>query len=171
MPENNLSRETGSLAAAVHYIIAKAEPGKLGYVKLNRILWYADLDHNRRDGASITGLRYYTRTPQGPMAGEISRAVGRLVKVGKVAERTVQVADYSRREMISLAEPDLATFTTEQIAILDRMIDIIAPLSATQLSQIAQQDRLWKELKDHDAMLVATGSVITRLPPAAAPDE
>ena len=35
------------VAAAVHYVIAKATPSKLGHVKLNKILWCADLEHYR----------------------------------------------------------------------------------------------------------------------------
>jgi hypothetical protein len=98
------------------------------------------------------------------MSKEISRAVGRLVKERKVAERTVQVADYSRREMISLEPPDFSVLIAEQIGILNRMIDIIAPLTASQLSQMTSDDRLWLELKNQEAMPIGTGSIITRPP-------
>ncbi|MGA3310186.1 MAG: Panacea domain-containing protein [Xanthobacteraceae bacterium] len=152
------------VAAAVHYVIAKADSGQLGYVKLNKVLWYSDLEHYRSHGVSITGLKHYTRTQVGPMSKEISRAVGRLVKERKVAERTVQVTDYSRREMISLEQPDFSVLIAEQIGILNRMIDIIAPLTASQLSQMTSDDRLWLELKNQEAMPIGTGSIITRLP-------
>jgi hypothetical protein len=49
------------VAATVHYVIAKA-PGKLGHVKLNKILWCADLEHYRWRGVAITGLQHYART-------------------------------------------------------------------------------------------------------------
>ncbi len=164
MPESDLSAEMERVAAAVHYVIATTDAGRLGYVKLNRILWYADLKHNRSYGVSITGLRQYTRMLQGPMAREINQAVFRLIREGNVAERTVTEADYARREMISLAEPDVSAFTAEQIDILNEMITIVAPLSASELNQITRDDPLWQELNTRDAMLVATGSVMTRLP-------
>jgi uncharacterized phage-associated protein len=111
---------------------------------------------------SITGLQQYTRTPQGPMSKEISQQVRHLAKEGKVAEQTVEVADYIRREMISLAQPDISDFTAEQIAVFNRVIELIAPLTANQLTQITHADSLWKELENNDAMLVSTGSVISR---------
>ena len=150
------------VAAVAHYVIAKADPGKLGYVKLNKILWYSDLEHYRWRGMSMTGLREYLRTAQGPMSQDISRAVARLVKAKKVAERTVTFAKLTRREMISLAAPDFGALDNEQIGILNQTIQIIAPLSATQLGQITHDDRLWQQVENGEPMPVATGSIVTR---------
>src|SRR5208282_290169 len=94
------------VAVVVHYVIAKTDPGKLGHVKLNKVLWYADLEHYRWHGTPITGLRQYSRTLHGPMSQDIIRSVGWLVKEKKVIERTVTVSDYTRREMVSLLPPD-----------------------------------------------------------------
>jgi Protein of unknown function (DUF4065) len=164
MSESHTSVEIQHLAAVVHHVIAKTDPGKLGYVKLNRILWYADLEYCRWHGASMTGLRHYTRKLQGPMSQEITQAVGRLVKEGKVAERIDTATGYNRRQLISLAAPELATLTAEQISILDQTIALVAPLTANQLSKITRGDPLWKEIENNQAMSVATGSVISRPP-------
>jgi hypothetical protein len=152
------------VAAAVHYVIFRTDAGKLGYVKLNRILWYADLDHYRRHGASITGLQRYSRAPQGPLAPEISRAVGMLVRAGRVVEQPVAVADYTRREMISLCDPDVVVFRGDETEILERMIGVVAPLTARQLVQMTSADALWQEVKPGEAMVIATGSIITQAP-------
>ena len=108
---------------------AKADPGKLGHVKLNKILWCADLEHYRWHAATITGLRHYSRTLHGPLSQDIVRAVGRLAREGKVEERTIAVTGYTRREMVSLQDPDISGFTGAQIDILDQMINAIGPLS------------------------------------------
>ena len=149
------------VAAAVHYVIAKAESGKLGHVKLNKILWYADLEHYRWHGVSMTGLRQYSRTLHGPMSQDIIRAVGWLAKAGKVEERTVMVADYTRREMVSLEHPDVSAFTEAQIGILDQITEAIAPLTATQLNRLTRDDPLWNKLENNQAMPVASGSIMT----------
>ncbi len=148
-------------AAAAHYVIAKADPGKLGYVKLNKILWCADLEHYRWHGMPITGLRHYARTLHGPMSQDIVRAVGWLAREGKVEERTVTVTGYKRREMVSLEQPDVSAFTVAQIGVLDQMIKLIAPLTASQLSRMNRDDPLWNELENNQAMSVATGSIVT----------
>ena len=155
------------VAAAVHYVIAKANSSKLGHVKLNKILWCADLEHYRWHGVAITGLRQYSRTLHGPMSQDIVRAVGLLAREGKVEERTVTVTGYTRREMASLEDADISVFTDAQIRILDQMIDAIAPLTASQLSCLNRDDPLWNELANNEAMAVATGSIMTPPPEPA----
>jgi len=163
MLENVVSLEALRVPAATHYVIARSDPGKLGYVRLNRVLWYSDLEHYRWHGISITGLQNYTRTSQGPMADDILWAVSRLVKEGRVAERTVAVADYSRREMVSLAEPNTSPLNVEQIGILEQMTELVVSFTANRLREVTISDPLWQELENDQAMLIATGSVISRL--------
>ncbi len=149
----------------VHFVIAKTHAGKLGYIKLNRILWYSDLEHFRWHGVSMTGFKHYARTLQGPMSEDITRAVRQLVKAGKVEERTVKAANFARREMVSLDEPDVSALTEEQIGILKRMIAVIAPLRASRLTEITHSDSLWQEIANNEPMPIATASVVTRWPP------
>jgi hypothetical protein len=150
------------IAVAAHYIVARAEPGQLGHVKLNTILWYADLEHYRRSGRSLTGLTEYTRTPQGPYAADIPRAVGRLVKEGKVREQPVKITNYARRAMVSLREA--VGLDAQQAAILDRVMDVVVPLNATQLFAFTRADPLWQEVAQGGRMIVSTGSIITKFP-------
>jgi uncharacterized phage-associated protein len=152
------------LVAAVHYVIARTDPSKLGYVKLNKILWYADIEHYQRHSRSLTGLTHYIRMPQGPMSKDISRAIRNLRKDGKVTERRVKVIDYDRRELIWLKEPSLSEFNAEQIDILNRVIDAIVPLTADEVSRLTHEDELWKELKDNDPLAIGPASIVARPP-------
>jgi hypothetical protein len=152
------------IAAAAHYVIARTEPSKLGYVKLNKVLWYADLENYRRYGTSLTSLGYYTRMPQGPMSKFISSAVRKLIKAGKVAVRSRKVFDYTRRELIWIKNPDISMFNAEQIDILNQIIDIVSPLTAEEVSRDTHKDPLWKELKDNETMPIGPASVIARPP-------
>jgi hypothetical protein len=152
------------VASAAHYIIARTEPSQLGYIKLNKTLWYADLENYRRHGVSLTSLQYYTRMPQGPMSKDVSRAVRLLIRESKVAERRTKVIHYTRRELIWLTKPNISMFTGEQIDLLNEVIDIVVPLTAEEVSQLTHRDALWKELKDNDPMPIGPGSVMAQLP-------
>jgi hypothetical protein len=152
------------IAVSAHCAIARAEPGQLGHVKLNTILWYADLEHYRRVGRSLTGLTEYTRTPQGPYAADIPRAVGLLAREGKIREQSIEVANVTRRAMVSLRKP--ADVDAQQAGILDRVMDVIVPLSATQLLAFMRADPLWREVASSGRMIVSTGSIITKFPAA-----
>ena len=76
------------------------------------------------------------------------------------SKRTVTVTDYTRRQMVSLQHPDISMFTGAQIGILNQMIDVIVPLTASQLSRVNRDDPLWNELENNAAMSVATGSIV-----------
>jgi hypothetical protein len=167
MPENSTPLELPNITALVHFVIARTERVKLGHIKLNKILWYADLEHYRWHGASMTGLTHYTRTLQGPMVDDITRAVRQLIKEGKVTQRTVKTGNYARREMQSLQRPDMSGLTVEQIGIMTQLIEYIAPMSANHLSRLTREDPLWQELANNEAMSISTGSVMTQWPARA----
>lgn len=150
------------LTAAVHHVIARAEPGRLGHVRLGTILWYSDIEHYRRAGMSITGLTQYQRTTHGPFSVAITKAVGALVRLGKVSEQPVQVDGHARRDMISLSEPNRAALNPTQTDILDCMTNAITVLTASRLMQAIGADPLWQETQPGDALIVATGSIVVR---------
>jgi hypothetical protein len=150
------------LTTIVHYVIARTEPSELGYTKLNKALWYADLEHYRRHGESLTGLAHYDRMPQGPMSKEISLAVRRLKRSGQVAERPVKVIDYTRRELISIKEPDISVFTAEQIDILNQVMAVVRKYTAAEVSDSTHRDPLWKEQTNGGRMKVGAGSVVSK---------
>jgi hypothetical protein len=152
------------VAAAAHHVISRAEPGKLGHVRLGTILWYADIEHYRRAGTSITGLTQYRRTAQGPFAVEITKSVGWLTRRGKVNEQPFEFPGYTRRDMISLQPPDPSALALPQTDILDHMTYVVTGLTASGLMEMIRADRLWQETKPGDAMVVATGSIVTSSP-------
>jgi hypothetical protein len=67
--------------------------------------------------------------------------------------------------MVSLREP--AGIDPQQAGILDRVIDVIVPLNATQLSAFTRADPLWQEVAPGGRMIVSTGSIITKFPAAS----
>ena len=152
------------IAVAAHYVVARAEPGQLGHIKLNIILWYADLEHYRHAGRSFTGLTEYIRTPRGPYAADIPRAVGVLAREGKVREQPIKISDYARRAMVSLRQP--AGVDALQAGILDRVMDVVVPLNAAALLAFTRADPLWQEVAPNGRMIVSTGSIITKFPGA-----
>ena len=157
--------------AAAHCAIAAVIPGSLGHSKLNIALWYADVEHYRRVGASITGLTDYTRTPQGPFSKPISRAVTLLVKQGMIVERQIEGDKFARRGMFSLRDYMSAALSEAGIAIVQRSAEAVALLTAKQLSDVVASDPLWQETATGEAMLVATGSIVTRSSPAFTSEE
>ncbi len=157
--------------AAAHCAVAAVIPGSLGHSKLNVALWYADVEHYRRVGTSITGLASYTRTPLGPFSKLVSRSVMLLAKQGMIAERPIEGDKLARRGMFSLRDYMSGALSETEIAIVQRSAEAVAELTAKQLSETIAADLLWQETPIGDAMLVATGSIVTRSSPAFSSEE
>lgn len=152
------------LALVAHYVIARTEPSELGAKKLNKILWFADLEHYRFYGSSVTGLDTYIRMPDGPVPDGITEALSLLKRTGRIAERPAQTHAYGRRELVWLREPDLSDFDAPAIDVLNRVIERVRRQPAGSVSDVTDDDPLWQELEDGDAMPVGAGAVVTRSP-------
>jgi hypothetical protein len=157
--------------AAAHCAIAAVPPGSFGHIRLNIALWYADLEHYRRVGASITGLADYARTPHGPFSKQISRAITLLVKQGMIVERPIEGDKFARRGMFSLRDYMSAALSQAEIGIVRRSAEAVADLTAKQLHDTVAVDSLWQETATGAVMLVSTGSIVTRSSPAFSSEE
>jgi hypothetical protein len=159
--------DLAKLAAAAHYVIARTEPSQLGATKLNKILWYSDIEYYRRTGHSITSVKTYVRLPRGPVPHRIDDALKLLQREGKILERKAKVYDYDRREFIWAKQPDVSIFTADQIDVINIFIDLIKTMTAEQISNITHEDAMWVELGNGEPMPVNAGSVIPRSPTEA----
>jgi Protein of unknown function (DUF4065) len=130
------------LASLLHYIIGRVKPADLGAVKLNKIAWFADRDAYMRLGRTISG-REYIKLERGPVPKGVMADLEGLKLSGKIAERRVKVVDFSRREFEALVEPDLTVFQTDELEIVDAIIDFVREKTASEISEISH-DEVWE---------------------------
>src|SRR6266540_3373874 len=95
------------LAALAHYIIWKCDPAVLGAVKLNKILWFADLEYYRRTSRTITGATEYTKLQHGPVPKGILRALEALEAEDKIAKSTETYYGRPKTMFLAKTRPDL----------------------------------------------------------------
>lgn len=153
------------LAAAAHFLISRVPPHQLGATKLNKMLWFADCEHFRRHGRSLTGEETYIRKQNGPCPVGIEGALIRLKGRRVITETLQPVMNYARREFVSLEEPALDTFTAEEVDILLQVAFRIANMTAQDASDLSHDD-LWEGTDHNTSMSVEAGSV-QFVPPTA----
>ena len=158
-----MSPDLKRVAEVAHYVVARTKPSDLGITKLHKVLWYADLEHYRRHGRSLTTLNFYERMPQGPMSKAITKALSQLRARGDITIRPTKVIDYTRQEIIWLKEPDISSFSAEAIDILNRVIDVVCPQTASEASD-STHGPLWQELANGDIMPIGAASIVSRPP-------
>jgi hypothetical protein len=149
------------LAALAHYVIWRCDPADLGAVKLYKILWFADLEHYRLTGRSITGTTAYTKRQYGPVPKGIMQALDALVHDRKIAKSSENYYGRPKTMFLALSRPDLQAFHADEIAIVDMYADVICQKhTAASISELTH-DPLWTETEVGADMPIGAASVIS----------
>jgi len=152
---------TNRLAALAHYVIWKCAPADLGATKLNKILWFADLEHYHHTGHSITGATVYTKLQHGPVPKDIMRALEALTAEQKIAQSTENYYGFPKTMFLALTRPDLSPFTADEIATVDMIAELIChDHTAASISRLSH-DALWEETEVGADMSIGAGAVVS----------
>lgn len=131
----------------VHYVVSHTAASKLGAVKLNKVLWRADVVHYRRHGRTVTGQSSYIRMPQGPVPNHITEVIKELKDQGKITERLAETPVGTRREFVWLERLSPVHFSGTEVEALHEAIDMVCMQAAARASD-QTHDALWKEIPD-----------------------
>lgn len=130
----------------VHYICERCEdnPSRLGAVKLNKILWYAEIGRFMRTGEPLTGAAFIKRQ-FGPVPAEIQDVLEELEHEGKLFIRDVPYHQLEKREFISLREPDIDTFfAASDIGTIERIIDMVCDMYSAKTISDQSHNEAWE---------------------------
>jgi hypothetical protein len=148
------------LMRAAHYVICRTSPTDLGAVRLNKVLWYADMFHYRRYGQTVTGLMDYTKMPLGPVPKHIGDAISGLQGQSKIIETSIVKYAYPMRIFIANEQIDADAFTAGEIEALQEAIAFVTPMTANAASE-ATHDIYWEETPLGKHMSVGAAAIQT----------
>ena len=136
--------ERDKFKTLVHYICAQShDPSVLGATKLNKVLWYSDVLSYLRTGTTITN-ETYIKQQFGPVPKHILPVMEELESEGAIAVRDVEYYGYPKREFVALNEPDISTFTPNEISIVDKILDVVCHKHTATSISMASHDAVWK---------------------------
>jgi uncharacterized phage-associated protein len=125
------------LEEAILFICSTARPeDQLGAVKLNKILYYADMVNFAQTGKSITGATYVKRE-RGPAPKEVVEAINNLKTAKRLETRDVSIFDKTRRQFDALDEPQFKVFQHEELKLINDMIGFVCGFNAREISDIS----------------------------------
>lgn len=127
----------------VHYICHTADRDELGAVKLNKILWFSDMITYIKKGKSLTGAVYVKRQ-HGPVPKEILRALDDLSEEQKMIVREVLYFGNTKREYISLVEPQIGRFNAPEIDLIANLTHHICHNHTAGSISEATHDKIWE---------------------------
>jgi uncharacterized phage-associated protein len=122
-----------------------------GSTKLNKVLFFADFTHVRRHGVPITGAEYQ-HLPYGPAPRRLLPIRAVLVEHGEV--ELVQEEFLGRRQhrLVARRAADLSAFTDDELATVDRVLEDLAGMTATQVSTLSHEEAAWRHTDEGDSI-------------------
>jgi hypothetical protein len=141
--QNGIMNEQ-KLKELVHYICHTVrDPSKLGKTKLNKILFYSDFQSYLDTGESVTG-ETYVKFQHGPVSENIEEVIADLESEGVLVTREVKHHGYTKKEYISLQEPNLDRFSGREISITESVTqDICEDHTASSISDFSH-NHIWE---------------------------
>jgi len=135
--------------SVVHYVCWRCsdEPSKLGSVKLNKTLWLSDLAAYYRRGRSITGARYVKRQ-FGPVPSAILPTLRDLENEDAIQIREAGHFGYRKKEYIARTKASLSLLSTDELSIIDQMIEFVCDQNTAASISEASHDHIWKAAED-----------------------
>lgn len=141
--------------ALVHYVIHEcANPDQLGAIRLNKVLWFADVMAFQLDGKPITN-EIYVKRQYGPAPKRVLHALNELQQDGCITVREPQY-QFDSRKFISLKDPDLRGLTHRERNLASAVLNGVLGHTANSISEMTH-DNVWRAaLEGEEIPLQAT---------------
>jgi len=137
---------TAKLRELMLYIAAKTEKtASFGSIKMNKALYYSDFIWYAKTGKSMTGVTYHKRD-FGPVPRGLLPVQEALIKAeeAELLLRPTPLPNGEEKRLIAKRKPQLdGLFTADQIALVDEIIEELAPWSAHAVSDATHQHLGW----------------------------
>ena len=135
----------------VLYIINQINGKELGKVKLNKILWFSDLEKYMETGSTITNCRY-CRQNHGPISRSLDTSVNALEINGCISRDREN--DESMWLYTPIKQADISFLKDEDKIIIDKQIERIRPMKAKDISA-ETHTATWEALENGAEMPVS----------------
>jgi len=129
---------------------SKDDP-RCGDLKLNKLLYFADMAAFRRRGAAISGAQYQHQ-PHGPIATPLVPARRQLEQQKRV---TVAKRPYFNREQTcteALTPADPSVFEPDEVAIMEEVIARYWDFDAKAMEDEAHKEPAWRMTEDGETI-------------------
>ncbi len=131
----------------VHFIVHSCQnnPQMLGAIRLNKVLWFADVHAYKTTGDSITG-ESYVRRERGPAPKRIMATLKQLEK-----EEKIEIVDpkykLATREYISFTAPKTNHLSDDEKKMAETILYVLRSFTANDISEYSH-DIIWDAAKE-----------------------
>jgi len=135
--------DRAKLSALILYACTKCESANLGAVKLHKVLYFSDMLHFAESGSPITGSTYRKR-PFGPTCDQLLSTLSHLTEAKALRIEEVEYFGYKKKQFVSLTEPDTAKLNSEELALINEVIDFVCVENSAKTISEFSHNRAWE---------------------------
>jgi uncharacterized phage-associated protein len=114
-----------------------------GATKLNKVVFFAEFTHLRRHHAVISGCEFQ-KLPHGPAPRRLVAVRQRLIEQGDAELVTEDFLGRPQHRLIARRPADLSRFSDDERKSVDDVLDQLADLSGSQVSELSHQEPGWQ---------------------------
>jgi hypothetical protein len=163
MPQTSEQQEFSRLQEAVLYVSRLSQADEtFGAVKLNKLLFLADVMSYVRRGRAITGVTYLKKK-LGPVPAIMDAARDDLQKSGRLFYGEASYHGYKQLRTFSLDDPNLSVFDAIDVDILCSVVREWYNRTATDISLWSHEFLGWRAAEMHEP-IPYSASLIAALP-------
>jgi len=139
IPRKNL----GKFIEVLLYVLNKvgAKPN-VGETVLYKLLYFIDFDYYEQYEEQLIGATY-RKNKFGPTPVEFTKVAERMVEAGELQKLPNKYFNYPQNKYLPLRKPDLSVLNAREVDVIDRVLDKLSDLSATQISEYSHNDVPW----------------------------
>lgn len=141
-----------------------ADDPKFGDMKLNKLLYYADVAAYRQRGASITGTRYQ-HLKHGPGSRSLWPAREKLVRAGVLEVKPRRFYELWQRVTRARRKARRDLFDPEELAIVDSVLEKYRDCDGSQMANISHGEPGWRMTEEGDDIPLETALLTRRASP------
>ena len=136
------------------YIIKTCDPQFNDKLKLNKMLFYADFNHYKNTGRSITGLTYRA-APYGPVPTNYDYIFAYLTNEDRMIESEFKRSQNSGVvEFFQATKPyELSVFDGDEMETINQIINQLKNTPSWELVELSHKERAWKELNSSSGIV------------------
>lgn len=133
---------------------------RISKTKLMKYLFYADFSHFKNHGYSLSGMPYQ-KLPFGPVPYNHGLLLDTLCEEGVVS--VIPFETFDGEYIQALGEADLTVFTDEEIASLQKVVEIFRSFNAKAISDYSHEEDAYTSTEDRALVSYKLGDTLRNL--------
>lgn len=148
------------LKELILYISARnVSNSRFGAIKLNKILFYSDIQAYFELGKSITGEEYF-KLPLGPAPRKMKPILNEMKASDEISFVYHQYAVGTQERVAPIRKSNLSLFSPEEIAIVEQVIQWLWNETADEVSNRTHKFVAWKKVKERETVPFETAAFV-----------